>query len=142
MSKITQVFTIVFCNQQHDLDFVFKFRKICKKCQKISEYWLSEILDERYLANVDITKFKNLKKLQCSMTINDSNLRQLRHLVHIDLHYNKKITANGILHLNIDKLELYAKENHTIDKIMEYAISIQNINKLLMNISSIYKLKL
>lgn len=95
---IYNLLTIVFQNCQDDLLFVFKFRKISKRCKIISEFWLTSINDPKYLYNVDIGKFKNLTVLECGMLVptKDRDLRKLKKLQHLGLRCNQTITNDGI----------------------------------------------
>src|SRR5438105_3136356 len=98
------VLSLIFLNQKHDLRFVFKFRKICKWSKSYSEEWLTDILNNSFLDNVDITVFKNLRKLQCSDAITNEQLQQLHNLVYLNISDTKLITNDGIKHLNLHTL--------------------------------------
>lgn len=106
MDNINNLLTIVFQNQQYDLYFVFKFRKISKKCKEISEYWLTEILNQRFLWTIDVTQFKNLKKIMISHNITDHDLSQLKHLTYVYVFNNNSITNQGFKYLNLTTLIL------------------------------------
>ena len=60
------ILKLVFINQQHDLKFVFLFRKICKKYKLFSNEWLDAILNPSFFVNVHLNDFHNLRKLMCS----------------------------------------------------------------------------
>lgn len=104
-----QILTILFQNQRNDLRFVFKFRKISKKCKEISEYWLTEFLHPPFLINLDITKFKNLRKFKCGEDTTDLELQQLKHLIYLDTNgcLNHNISNEGIKHLNLEYLDIF-----------------------------------
>src|SRR5438132_9403249 len=98
--EVFNIFWVVFINQRHDLVFVFKFRKICKKCKSYSEEWLTEINDYRYLMNVNVACFKNLRILNVThcRNITDDSIKELKNLHTLYISY-MNITDAGIKEL-------------------------------------------
>lgn len=89
--------TIIFINQRHDLKFVTKFRNISKKCREISEYWLTEILESKFVDYVDISSFKYLRSLNlCQCIINKDLMINFPQLTYLDFGYNQLITDENI----------------------------------------------
>src|SRR5438105_8037296 len=112
-----EILSFVFLNQRHDLRFVFKFRMISKRCKLFSEEWL-EILDNILsVTAIDVTVFKNLKKLVCSNHVVDENLQQLKHLTWLSLNHNDKVTDAGLKHLQLDTLYIVYNRQITDDGI-------------------------
>lgn len=130
---LNALLTIIFCNQRDDLYFVFKFRKISKVCKNISEYWLTELFDSKFLRNVKITQFKNLRKLQCDNNIIDNDLQQLKFLTKLEI--NRNISDNGIKHLHLKTL--YIQCNCILSKeiahIHLYTFNTTDVEKILTN---------
>lgn len=93
---IYNLLTIVFQNQQLDLSFVFKFRKISKRCKVICEYWLRAIDDRQFLDNVRIVDFRNLLRLQCSERLLGKDIEKLTKLTHLKLGLNQNIVDSNI----------------------------------------------
>lgn len=122
----SQIFTLTFINQRKDLRFVFKFRKISKFCKSYSEEWLTIIDDKYFLRNVDVTQFKNLQKLKCSINITDKDLQQLHKLKWLKLPRFSNVTNDGISHLDLDAL--YISENSYIT---DAAITKMNLTTLI-----------
>lgn len=99
------VLELIFLTQSHDLSFVFKFRKVCKRWKNYSEIHLTEILEPQYLHNVDVTQFKQLKKLKCGMHTTNSDLQQLPNLIYLDINDNEKISDHGLRKLKLTTLK-------------------------------------
>lgn len=76
MDKLTVIFNL----NKHDYDFNFSFRKLCKLCKNISEYWTVSMMDVKYQNNVDILKFSNLKKLEYNGNLNVLVSSKLKYL--------------------------------------------------------------
>lgn len=99
--------TIIFCNQQHDVEFVFKFRTISKQCKDIANYWLTELIDTKGMHNVDIKQFKNLRKFSCTDETTDEDLQKLKYITHLQL--AKQISDEGIKHLKLKEISAIGK---------------------------------
>lgn len=98
------LFITIFINQRDDLKFVFKFRKVCKTFKNISEEWLTELVDAKYLFDVDVAQFRNLRKLQCNDIMLNKTIRQLNQLTYLDAFFCRWLNDAGIKNLKLTTL--------------------------------------
>src|ERR671938_233009 len=113
MANIT-VLQLVFITCRSDLHFIFKFRKICRTCKNISEEWLTEISDNRFLKQVEVSCFRNLKVLVCSDDITDKSVQHLTSLTSLDACDNDEITDKSVRHLtSLTSLNAWNNQNIT-----------------------------
>jgi hypothetical protein len=109
------ILELVFLICQYDLVFVSRFRELSKECKKFSETWLTEITDPKFLRNIDVSIFINLKRLKCDRYVTDQQLQKLRHIVDLDISGYSKVTDNGIIHLKLHTLNA-SHNRHITDK--------------------------
>ena len=108
------ILELVFQTCQYDLIFVSKFRELSKSHKLYSEKWLQEISNPEYLRYIDVSVFKNLRKLTCGDIVTDRQLQELKYITHINFSgWDCKITDEGIKHMNLYILNAYYNPNIT-----------------------------